>query len=253
MRGKFKKKSSSSSKIILLSFLIFILNVTYTTSLSKPNSVIFSDTSLAATQSLFSTNLSLIKDLLSNTTLYLYEADINSSPSNIDPNCLSLYSLIVTHSNYTLNSFETKNKYFQCEEILELFCNQQTTSKIIISHSLMDCEDTLRASNQTQTLTLTNPNDTTALTATTLISLSPSSSQIAECLNAVLSSFSITKYAIVFSDDDSHSSSYAQMASSLVYKLSKMKFSLEFSLGLSDTTLASYLSNSFNDSTSPGN
>ena len=117
----------------------------------------------------------------------------------------------------------------------------------------MDCEDTLRASNQTQTLTLTNTNDTSALTATTLISLSPSSSQIASCLNALLSSFSISKYAIVFSDDDSHSSSYAQMASSLVYKLSKIKFSLEFSLGLSDSTLASFLSNSFNDSTSPGN
>jgi hypothetical protein len=257
MKGKFKKKLVNSNEfkevcfiLLHLSVILIILNARtiHATPLNL-NSVIFSDTSLVAAQSLFSTNVSIIDNLLSNASLFLYEA--TTATNTTTANCVSLYSLIVTHSNYTLNSLETKRKYFQCEEILELFCNQQLSNKTIFSHSLMDCEDILKASNQTQLLTASNDNDASG--ATTLISLSPSSSQVTACIYALMSAFSISKYAIVFSDD-LPSSSYAQMASNIVYKLSKMNksFSLEFSLGLSDATLNNFLSNSFNESTVPG-
>ena len=153
----------------------------------------------------------------------------------------SLYSLIVNNDNFTLNSFETKNKYFQCSEIFELFCNTAVASKTIISHSLMDCEDLLKASNATQTLTLANN-----VNANKLINLSPSSSQVVASLVTLMNAFSVKKYALVYSD--TFSNYYSQMASIIVYKLSKVDstFSLEFSKSLGDSSLSSSFNSSFN-------
>ena len=217
----------------LLWFLIFLNNFSRLTTAYVGLPGMFSET---LSNTFDSTLVNSIDSLLYNTSLSTrYESSGNCSTT--------LYSLIINNANYTRNSFESRNKYFQCEEIFELFCNPLIENKTIISHNLMDCEDFLETSNQTSVLTLAND-----MSALKIINLSPSSSQIAVSLMAILDAFSLKKYAIVYSAG--FRSDFLQLASSIVYKISKMKplYSLEFSLAINDVNLKSTLNSSFNTS-----
>ena len=233
MKRKLKKKSLAvkvkNSKIYLL---LAIFQIKLAAAVGILNPAMFSENHISLIESSFSFNT--IDSLTTNTSLIRYET--NSS------NCVSLYSLILDNSNFSLNSLETKHKYFQCQEILELFCNQFISNRTIVSHSIMDCEDSLKMSNKTQPLTASAD-----VTASKIINLSPSSSQIAASIYAIMLTFNVTEYAIVYSDI--LSSYYSQMASNLVYKLNQFEqnLNLEFSLSLYDPNLNGSLNYSFND------
>ena len=108
----------------------------------------------------------------------------------------------------------------------------------------MDCEDFLNI-NSAGNVPASSITDNKNPSAIKLVALSPSGAQIEACLTAIMRKFAINHYGIVYSDSITNTY-YPKLASMLNYKFSiDSDYVLEFSVGLSDSSIGDLLANSF--------
>lgn len=202
-------------------------------------SATFSDNLLTHLSPIFNGSYN-ISFLLNNTSVDRFEA--NKYCSSFDYK--SIVYQIIYNSNYSHNAFESKTKHFPCEQLIELFCNPSISQKYLISHSLMDCEDFLNI-NSAGNVPASSITDNKNSSAIKLVALSPTGAQIEACLTAIMRKFAINHYGIVYSDSITNTY-YPKLASMLNYKFSiDSDYVLEFSVGLSDSSIGDLLANSF--------
>lgn len=141
--------------------------------------------------------------------------------------------------NYVQNIYESKNKFIACEQFTEFNLNELNESRLVISHSIFDCDDS-RKWTKYSNLNQTNNNYIDIdLSVIQIINLSPTVKQIQIILTAFLKYFSYENYAIVYKDTSSNEKQnftedifyYKRFAGHLIYRLSSL-FNLDFSLPL---------------------
>jgi hypothetical protein len=160
--------------------------------------------------------------------------------------------------NQTKNSLELNYKHLTCENSIELFCsNNYASNKLIVSHSLFDCDENFDSKAIPYSL-VTNDNSARNH-GLQIISLAPSVSQLHASIKTLMNHFRLNTYAIIYTNELTESTARNQdnmsnrrfqtLAMSLVFKLSaESTFQLSFSTHLHNPSLKSLLNNSNFDS-----
>lgn len=145
----------------------------------------------------------------------------------------TLIQMIATNNNYTLNVVESNRKFISCKNLKELICNPLIERKLIVTHSIFDCDEYFKFNDLVQNVYNSN--------LIRIINLSSSIRQIQIVLTGLMNRFSIFNYAIIYSSSRQNDF-FKSLAGYLVYKFSlDSKFNLEFSLSIEDTRIGSVL------------
>jgi hypothetical protein len=232
------KKKLKKTRIFII---LFVLSVFICISNSQ-RLFMFSNNLLSEYANIPSNSSYFFDSLLANQTL------VNRIESNkyCSPQLMSSFiSLIVANSNNPFNSFESWSKAPTCEELVDFFCNPAFLNRLLLSHSVYDCEDYLQTNSNNEYIRVTDQNSANGMQ---LITLSATSAQIEAALASFMNQYGLRRYSIVFSDTTNSSIqlqniiSYQNLAASLVYKFS-LSFTLDYSLSITDTSLEFSLSN----------
>ncbi|RNA44490.1 hypothetical protein BpHYR1_019879 [Brachionus plicatilis] len=151
----------------------------------------------------------------------------DSNASSLCGNTLA--QMIASNNNYVINAIESKRKYLSCENLIELICNPLIDKKLIVTHSVFDCDEYIKMAQMQQNVSLSN--------LIRVVSLSPSIRQIQVVLTGLMNRFSILNYAIIYSNS-TQNDFYKSLAGYLLFKFSiDSRFTLEFSLPIEDSKI----------------
>lgn len=223
-----KFKLSFFIKIYCLSvYLTLKFEVNGQFNYQKDSFAIFSDNLLSDFESLIDFN-NQYHHLTSN------ESNFKRFDSNSSPFCgNTLIQTIASNNNFTINVLESKRKFLSCENIIELICNPTIDKKLIVSHSVFDCDEYIEISNMDQNVSWSN--------LIRIINLSASIRQVQITITGLMNRFSINNYAIIFSNS-TQNDFFKNFAGYLLYKFSMdSKFTLEFSLPIQHPKISSLL------------